>query len=138
MDAYTREELESLPLGAKPNRGQYCPKCKCLIPEFADIPPDMAAKLRQMHAALAFLAIRELTGCPLDWAKTWRGHPNGPHREFGQSDACRRARIAASSFGPSWPNNVLNVERIGTARDQQANTARRHASRRLVVLAAGA
>ena len=87
MDAYTREELESLPLGAKPNRGQYCPKCKCLIPEFADIPPDMAAKLRQMHAALAFLAIRELTGCPLDWAKTWRGLPNGPHREFGQSDA---------------------------------------------------
>jgi hypothetical protein len=87
MDAYTREELESLLPGAKPSRGQYCPKCKVHIPEFVDIPPDMAAKLRRMHAGIAMPMIRDLTGCPLDWAKAWFGHRNGPHREFGETDA---------------------------------------------------
>jgi hypothetical protein len=87
MNPYTREELESLAPDARPVRGRYCPKCKNHIPEFSDISHEIAAKLRRMHAGLAIPMIRDLTGCPLDWAKLWFGRPNGPHREFGESAA---------------------------------------------------
>jgi hypothetical protein len=88
MDApYTRDELSAIGSGAKPTRGRYCPKCKSHVPEFADISPELAATFKGMHAAKAMAAICDLTGCPLGWAKSWVIHKDGPHREYGDTDA---------------------------------------------------
>ena len=83
---YTREEIESLG-DAKPTRGTQCPKCKCHIPEFADLDDETIAKLKRMHAGRGMLELRRLTGCSPVWAKIWYLHRDGPHREFGDSDA---------------------------------------------------
>ncbi len=84
---YTRDELSALETGAKPTRGRFCPKCKSHIPEFADISRGLATKLKRMHGAEAMATIRDATGCPLGWAKSWVIHKDGPHREFGDKDA---------------------------------------------------
>jgi hypothetical protein len=84
---YTRDELTTLHDGAKPTRGIYCPKCKSQIPDFADITPELASKLKQMHPVKARATIRDVTGCPLGWSKSWVVHKDGPHREYGEKDA---------------------------------------------------
>ena len=83
---YNREEIESLG-DAKPTRGVQCPKCKCHIPEFAELDAETTAKLKRMHAGRGMLELRRLTGCSPTWAKIWYLHRDGPHREFGDRNA---------------------------------------------------
>jgi hypothetical protein len=70
------------------DRGPFCPKCQRHIPAFHVITPEVEREIRAIPSTLEQIArVRALTSCPLTWAKIWVAHPDGPHREFGETDA---------------------------------------------------
>lgn len=79
LQAYTREELAALDEGARPTRGLRCPKCRSHIPQFKELTEEQARKLRTMDSAQAMKVLRDLTGCPIRFAKIWVIHRDGPH-----------------------------------------------------------
>src|SRR5688572_23102440 len=78
---YSGDEIRQLG-DTMPTRGPKCPKCSLVIPQFADLPPFMEARLRQLsrsdHKIMALKELREATDCPLSWAKLWVDHGGGP------------------------------------------------------------
>jgi hypothetical protein len=88
-EPYTRAELEKIKeiidrTGyAIPERGQFCPRCKCYLPEYAELSKEVEANLRARLAKgtplnLISKEFQEITGCPQLWIKIWLLHPNGP------------------------------------------------------------
>jgi hypothetical protein len=77
---YTRDELAKLRVDELPTRGDYCERCRNYIPQFADLSADEEARLRQLRPLKAMQEVREITGCPLHWAKIWALHSDGPRK----------------------------------------------------------
>jgi hypothetical protein len=76
--AYTKDELMSLPIDALPARGERCPKCRAIIPQFADLTEKDEGRLRSLirdgRKMVAMQELRSLTSCPISWAKIWVLH----------------------------------------------------------------
>ena len=76
--AYTKDELIRLTTGTLPQRGERCPKCGVIIPQFADLTEKDEARIRHMilqsRKMMAVHEIRSLTLCPVSWAKIWVQH----------------------------------------------------------------
>lgn len=100
---YTRAEIEILG-NEKPARGVFCPRCKCFIPEFADLLPEEAEELKKQDTLFICKTLTKKTGCNLIWAKIWAQHrhdlpdqPTSPcpycgvplHPNAGQCLLCR-------------------------------------------------
>ena len=81
MDAapYTRDELDALPKDAQPERGVYCKFCRWIIPEFADITPELAETVRDSGMLDRMRFARKTTGCSMLWARIWALHPPDGH-----------------------------------------------------------
>ena len=100
MQGYTREELEKIIVSEAagdrilPEKGEHCPACDAIIPRFLDLPPEQEAMVRAIdregRRVEAIRKLRELTGCPLAWAKIWVSHPTGPKPEHtrGNTSPC--------------------------------------------------
>jgi hypothetical protein len=77
-EAYTKDELIRLVVDALPTRGSKCPKCRVIIPQFADLTEKDEAHLRELirqnRKMMAMQELRSLTLCPLSWAKIWVLH----------------------------------------------------------------
>ncbi len=78
---YTREELEGLPRGAMPTRGDYLLCCKVFRPAF-ELSPSEEKHLRSMSQREAIEELCELTGCPPTWADIWCQHAPGSYHVF--------------------------------------------------------
>jgi hypothetical protein len=85
-EPYSRSEIEAIfaknPY-AKPERGEYCPRCGCHIPEYSDLSKAVESNLRERLAEGTSVSVisnefQEITGCPLRWFKIWLIHPDGP------------------------------------------------------------
>jgi hypothetical protein len=79
--AYTKDELIRLAVDALPTRGETCPKCGVVIPQFADLNEKDEARLRDLiregQKMMAMHELRSLTLCPVSWAKIWVLHSGG-------------------------------------------------------------
>lgn len=79
---YTRLECEAFGDGF-PDRGLHCGRCKCYIPEFADLDDFMYHRLRTLslngQTGLAQAELMAATGCSFRWAKIWVAHSGKPH-----------------------------------------------------------
>ncbi|EEF61673.1 hypothetical protein Cflav_PD4713 [Pedosphaera parvula Ellin514] len=79
---YTREELMALATDSLPKRGILCPKCKQLIPQFAELDDKNSDRIlvliRQRSPIQAIVELRSATGAPLSWAKLWVHHSGRP------------------------------------------------------------
>ena len=82
---YSREEMERLPEGEFPKRGEHCEKCNAYIPTFADLTPADVRRIRSLPVPQQIRDVRGITSCPLKWAKIWALHPNGPQPKFGKT-----------------------------------------------------
>ena len=79
MHPYTREELQRVPTNGQPSRGEYCDSCQSWIPSYADLTPELDAEVRSTGSSIQQIKrMRDITGCPLGWAKLWLHHPHGP------------------------------------------------------------
>ena len=76
--AYTKDELIRLVADEFPTRGETCPKCGVVIPQFADLTEKDEARLRHLisqgRKMMAMQELRSLTLCPVSWAKIWVLH----------------------------------------------------------------
>jgi hypothetical protein len=66
-----------------PDRGQYCPRCGCHLPEFVELSKEVESKLRKRLASGTPIDViekefQDITGCPERWFKIWLIHPDGP------------------------------------------------------------
>ena len=87
-EGYSNEQLSEIRTTSGPERGTYCPKCKCRIPAFRSIPPELEDEIRGLeHSGRQMFRLTQITGCPKSWAKIWVAHPDGPHRIFGDTNA---------------------------------------------------
>ena len=64
----------------EPTRGEFCPKCKNYIPQFAGLSEAQVKRLRSLPPAEAMRELQKQTGCSVVLAKVWVVHPNGPHK----------------------------------------------------------
>ena len=73
--ANLREEMVGLASDAIPTRGPVCPKCGAVIPQFADLTDESAARLRHLilegRKAMATQELHSLIHCPVAWAEIW-------------------------------------------------------------------
>ena len=80
--AYTKDELIRLGVDALPSRGETCPKCGVVIPQFVDLSDRDEARLRHLilegRQMMAMQELRSLTLCPVSWAKIWVLHSGRP------------------------------------------------------------
>lgn len=78
LGAYSKDELMFLAVDAWPTRGEMCPKCRVVIPQFADLTEKDEARLRSLicegRKMMAMAELRSLTLCPVLWAKIWVHH----------------------------------------------------------------
>lgn len=92
-EPYTRTEIEQLG-NARPERGAKCPKCRTVIPRFAELDATMESRLRELWRSnrpmAAVTELRSVTGCSVSWAKVWLMHPHGPENH------------AWTQGGPCW------------------------------------
>jgi hypothetical protein len=67
----------------RPERGDYCRRCKFWIPKFVDLSEEDEKRLRdlveQKEYGLAMGELRKITGCSQLWAKTWALHQDSVH-----------------------------------------------------------
>jgi hypothetical protein len=79
--AYTKQELESL-ADASPARGPLCPKCKNRIPQFAELSPSDAFRIKSLisqgQESLAMAELKAATGCSERLSKIWVLHSGRP------------------------------------------------------------
>lgn len=79
---YTRAELESHP-DTFPERGLLCPRCKVIIPQFAELRDSDAYRIKllisQGQKLLAMAELEAATGCSKRFAKIWVLHSGRPH-----------------------------------------------------------
>src|SRR6476619_1950872 len=75
---YTKDELIHLAVAALPTRGERCPKCGIIIPQFADLTDKERGRIRHMilegRTIMAMHELRSITLCPVAWAKIWVQH----------------------------------------------------------------
>jgi hypothetical protein len=75
---YTKSDLQKLPLDANPSRGEWCPCCNVVIPDFADLTEKDKSRIlsliRDNRMIAAIAELKNATGCPLSWAKIWVHH----------------------------------------------------------------
>ena len=80
--AYTKDELLRLCADELPMRGERCPKCGAVIPQFADLSEKDEGRLRELMRQGRMIAaaqeLRFLTRCPVSWAKIWAEHYGRP------------------------------------------------------------
>jgi hypothetical protein len=103
---YTRDELEGLPADAVPERGVYCKFCRSMIPEFADITPELAETVREAGWLDRMKFACNTTGCPMLWARLWAmplpdGHNTPPCPECGEPLMTKRAKQCLEC-GADW------------------------------------
>ena len=89
--AYTKDELIRLVVDALPTRGETCPKCGVVIPEFVDLTEKDEARLHRLilegRKMMAMHELRSLTLCPVSWAKIWVLH-SGKADAVGTTAPC--------------------------------------------------
>ncbi len=65
-----------------PDRGLECPKCKVIIPQFAELSAEDEQRIlkliRDGSDLNAMHELRTVTGCSLRWAKIWTIHEGKP------------------------------------------------------------
>jgi hypothetical protein len=133
MDAYTNDEIRSLPENSLPGRGPFCERCQVHLPQFADLTTSQDAALRVLASQSGLEAMKELrrlTACDDGWAKIWLLHPNGPqpaipHQEMpcpycGKLLCTDRAKQCLSC-GMDW-HNPDNVVRHGNSPNSTSAT----------------
>jgi hypothetical protein len=89
--AYSKDELICLTVDALPARGEKCPKCGAIIPQFVDVTEEHETRLRQLirdnRPMMAMRELRSLTLCPVSWAKIWVSH-SGKADGIGTTTPC--------------------------------------------------
>ena len=82
VEAYTAKEMADLAPHELPKRGPVCPKCKAIIPQFAELAPEKDERIRRLirdgRKIMAVHELRALVRCPITWAKTWVSHGGRP------------------------------------------------------------
>ena len=85
--AYTKDELIGLVVDALPTRGPRCPKCRAVIPQFADLTDaDVACRARRRHGEAPQAGV-------LKCKATNRAHAIG-NGHLAQTEAVREGEVA--------------------------------------------
>lgn len=90
MDGYRNEELRDPSLG-RPERGEYCSRCKSTIPVFLDLSAEDRVRLKDLACQYPVEAMRErraATGCSYLWAKIWVQHQRGIRAHEAKTIQC--------------------------------------------------
>jgi len=123
--AYTKDELIRLATDDLPTRGETCPKCGVVIPQFADLSEKDEARLRHLicegRKMMAMHELRSLTLCPISWAKIWVLH-SGRADAVGTTAPCpycgKPLKTALAKQCPhckmDW-HNPAHPKRLGVA-----------------------
>ncbi len=75
---YTKDELLHLAGDALPTRGELCPKCRAVIPQFTDLTDQETGRIRYLilegRTLMAMHELRSSSLCPMAWARLWVEH----------------------------------------------------------------
>ncbi len=114
---YTREELRAIAdsgADGESERGDWCPRCRARIPQFAELDRDRERQLKAERLRAVPALMREV-GCSYTWAKRWVVHSFGhpfpdtvPCPHCGNPLRTPRARQCLTC-GMDWhdPENVV-------------------------------